>query len=124
MYITPREGQTTLGQQNAFWSWHPKDGDRPKKLQFRLAAIQDTKDRKKTFWVNILSPVIEVREQVEYVEANDADMSGVKCYANILDDESDRNFIIAPDQTPLKVNMKYMTDLFPDFSKLTNVTMP
>ena len=123
MYITPRERQTALGEEDAFWSWHPKDGDRPKKLQFRLAAIQDTKDNKKIFWVDILSPVIEVRDQVKYIEANDADMSGVKCYADILDDESDGNFIIASDQTPLKVNVKYMTDLFPDFSKLTNVKM-
>ena len=118
MFITPRPGQTTLSEeQDAFWSWHPKDGARPSKVQFRVAIVktEDSKDR--IFWVNIVSPVIEVRDKIKYVEANDADMEGVKCFANILDEKSDRNFIIATDQTPLKVNMEYMIDLFPGLSK-------
>ena len=121
MYITPRPGQATLGEQDAFWSWHPKDGERPLKLQFRLAVIQDTKDNGGAFWVNMLSPVFEVRDKIKYAEANDADMSGVKCFVDVLDEKSNRNFIVASDQTPLRVNMEYMIDLFPDLSKLEGV---
>ena len=124
MFITPmRPGQAGLvGKQNAFWSWHPKDGERPSKLQFRLSIIK-TENSKNLFWVNILSPVIELRDKIKYVEANDADMTGVKCFKDILNKKSDRNFIIAADQAPLKVNMDYLTDLFPDLSRSTDVKM-
>ena len=121
MFITPRSGVSSLGEQDAFWSWSTKDGERPSRLQFRIAAIQTFDEGKaEAFWVNILSPVIELRDKVKYVEANDADMSGVKCFAHILDDKSDRNFIIAANQAPLRVNMDYMTDLFPDLCKITS----
>ena len=118
MYITPRPGHVVLGEQDAFWSWNPKDGERPSRFQFRLAVIQAAGDKKNIFWVKILSPVIQFREKVKYVEANDADMTGVKCFAHILDEKSDRNFIFATDQTPLKVNMEYMIDLFPELRML------
>ena len=118
MYITPRKERAALGEQDAFWSWHPKDGDRPVKLQFRLAVIQDTDGSNGIFWVNIRSPVIEMRDKIHYVEPNDADMSGVKCFSNKLDEKSNRNFILAADQTPLRINMEYMIDLFPDLRKL------
>ena len=117
MYVMPRKAQATLGEQDAFWSWHPKDGGRPFKLQFRMAAIKSEDSKKNIFWVNILSPVYEVRDKIKYAEANDADMTGVKCFKDILDEKSNRNFIIASDQTPLKVNIEYMIDLFPDLSK-------
>ena len=119
MFITPRPGHTALvDKQDAFWSWHPKDGLRPTKVQFRIAVIKTEDNKDSIFWVNILSPIIEVRDKIKYVEANDADMAGVKCFTNILDGKSSRNFILALDQTPLRVNMEYMTDLFPDLSKL------
>jgi hypothetical protein len=74
------------------------------------------------FWVNILSPVVEVNDKVRSEEADDMSMTGVKCYTDRVTEHAEGNFLIAPDQTALDVSMEYIGDLFPELRPPTQTT--
>jgi hypothetical protein len=105
-----------LGDLSVFWSWTEEDGEAPKKIQFRYATVQDVEGGDSIFWVNLLSPVIEVRQKIKATEDDDQ-TDGVTCYTNQVSKASDRNFVVADNQAEIGVNMEFILDLFPELSK-------
>jgi hypothetical protein len=119
MYVTHKPSGGPLNEENAFWSWNPKDGDRPSRIQFRIAVIQLLEGMDEALWVNVVSPVIEFREKFQYEKPSDAITKSGMCYENILTEASDRNFILSKNQTDIGINMDYMLDLFPEIGTKT-----
>jgi hypothetical protein len=67
--------------------------------------------------VDILSPVVEMRHKIAVEKLMDMGQEGTFCYKHELSKASDKNFLLADDQTELKVNMDFITDLYPELSK-------
>ena len=115
--VNPMDGNKALGDVSVFWSLVKADRTIPKKIQFRYAAVQDVEEGKNVFWVNMLSPVIEVYQKIKVLPLDDFDEKGVLCYKDELTKGSNRNFEISDDQTELNVNMDYMIEIFPELGK-------
>jgi hypothetical protein len=67
-----------LGDLSVFWSWTEVDGEVQKKIQFQTyATVQDVEGGVSIFWVNLLSPVIKVRQKFKATEDDDEADGGI-----------------------------------------------
>ncbi|CAG7832936.1 unnamed protein product, partial [Allacma fusca] len=122
-YIIPNEtaGYESLATESIFWSWSMNDGNQPKKIQFKVAAIHKVKNDPYLFWVDIKSPVIDVRDVIKLAKPEDFVKKAVKCYETELAKTSNRNFVLSSSQDDISLNKRFLQDLLPAFGKFIHL---
>jgi len=121
--VNPMENNKVLGDVSVFWSWSKRDGKMPKKIQFWYSGIREVPGGETVYWVNTVSPVIELAQNVKVVPQGDFEKAPL-CYLHELSKSSNRNFLLASDQSKLHVSMDYLIDLYPDLGEFSRSTPP
>ncbi|CAG7734034.1 unnamed protein product, partial [Allacma fusca] len=109
-------GYSTLNEESFFWTWNPKEGTRPSKIQFKVTAI-NARHASSTEWIYwvVSSPVIQFRQNIPFTKQSDFLPEKYYCYKDIVHAQSERNFVLEKDQSEIiHMSQEFLEDLYPE----------